>query len=177
MDYHLACRHHCLSFLVRQRTFPELWLHLWLEVMDQGFICDHKLPENAKLSFLFLPYKLYWIHFWSDPRSSGTQWADTLKQCKVLYSLLHNDAARTLAMVSWVVMVKDLPRQLPVSLPHFNSAAHLFTMLCKKGCPPLLWTSCPLWPPWVLSLCSWGREWLYNGRNCPFYQKPLMINA
>ena len=123
--YVLACRHHCLSILVRQRPFPELWLHLWLEVMDQDFICGHKLQEDAKPSF-FLD-KLCWIHFWSDPRRFGTQWADALRQCKALYFPFYNDAARTLAMVSWVVMVTDLPRQLPESPCHVSTQQPTFS--------------------------------------------------
>ena len=93
--------------------------------MDQGFICGHKLPEDTKL--LFSPEKLCWIHFWSDPRSFGTQWADTSRQCKALYSPFYNGAARSLAMVSWVVMMTDLPRQIPEFPIHISSQQPTFS--------------------------------------------------
>ena len=144
--------------------------------MDQGFICGHKLPEDAKLSFF--PDKLCWIHFRSDPRSFGTQWADTLTQCKALYSPFYNDVARTLEMVSWVVMVTDLPRQTPESPCHISSQQPTFS-------PCFIWRD-------ILPCCEhhvlfdllecWAfvvevENDLYSGWTCPFYQKPLMFNA
>ena len=131
----LASSHHCLSFLGRQGAFPQLWLHLWLEVVDPGFISGHKSSEEAKLSFSV--DKLCWIHFWSGPRSFGTQWADTLWQCYALYSFVYIDAARTLVMVSCVVMVFGLPRQLTESPCHsLTQQPTFFTMLIWRDILP-----------------------------------------
>ena len=143
--------------------------------MDESFICGHKLPEDAKLSFS--PDKLCWIHFWSDPRCFGTQWDDALRQCKALYSPFYNDAARTLATVSWVAMVTDCPRQIPESPCHISTQQPTFS-------PCFIWRASSPAVNIMSSLtslstesCGWGREPLYNGWICPFYQKPLLINA
>ena len=125
----------------------------------------------------FSPDKLCWIHFWSDPRSFMTQWADTLRQCKALYSSFYNDAARTLETVSWVVMVTDLPRQL------LESPCHIPTQQPTIS-PCFIWRG-------ILPCCEHHvlldllECWFfvvevendYNGWNYPIDQKPLMINA
>ena len=163
------------AFLGGRETFHSSE-QLWLEVMEPGFICGHKLPEKAKLSFSL--DMLCCIHFWSGSRSIGTQQADTLQQCHDLYSSIYNDAARTLAMVSYVVMVTGLPIQLPESSCHISAHQPTFS-------PCLIWRGnlpccnhhvlLDLLECWALVIemendCTMDR-------NCPFYQKPLMISV
>ena len=145
----------------------------------QGCILHHcSWPGWIKSNLLFWSYNMYW----SQP------------SCSKLYKVLVNmtlkflswNMANTLIYFCWKMWVAftlqklswqwslygngDCPYQTAsrVSLPQFNSAAHLFTTLYMKGYPPLMWPSGPRWSTWMFSLCDCGREWLYNGWNCRF---------
>ena len=91
--------------------------------MDPGFICGHKLLEEAKLSFSF--DKVSGVYSWPGPRSFGTQWADILQQCNVLLLF----SLPWLWNLSWhwspVVMVNGL------IAPH--KRCHIFFLFLHKN--------------------------------------------
>ena len=94
--------------------------------MDQSFICGHKLPEEAELPF-FLD-KLFWAHSWCIQGALGSSEltpCDNVKLCTLLSTMM-----LTLAMVSCVVKVTGLLRQIPESPCHISSRQPTFSSYC-----------------------------------------------
>ena len=93
--------------------------------MDEGFICGYKLPEDFHSPLTSCAKSI------SD-QIQGALGLNEPTPCnnikKALYSSFCSaNAARTLAMVSWVEMVTGLPRQIPESPCHISSQQPTFS--------------------------------------------------